>query len=253
MNRSRLLVGILVLAVVAIGAAIVLSNGGDSAGPEATADLPPCHFASPAGEVGVKNASAPIDCSSSRQIFAAFREAVRSGRAQSGGDAITIEGWSCSESLFAAYPLILHCAQGSQNFDVVGLALHPLSTQEPPPAKSSRAISFQTPNGNIGCRISYHRIRCGIFAAGWTSLQYGGKCAVDHGHLIALGSSGTSIICSNNTVIPPDGESGFPVLKRTMSTSVGPFTCKNHNQALACTSQVSHHGFQVSFQRIKLF
>jgi hypothetical protein len=46
------------------------------------------------------------------------------------------------------------------------------------------------------------------------------------GHLIALGSSSSNVACSNNTVIPPDGESGYPVFKRTMSTSVGPIAAK---------------------------
>jgi hypothetical protein len=111
---------------------------------------------------------------------------------------------------------------------------------------------FQTPSGNIGCRVVSTSVRCDIFDRSWSPPPKPEDCAFSWGHSIELHRSGSTFLCTDDAVISPGGGSEAPVLHYGKTVGQGPFACQSREQALVCVSK-SGHGFLLSFQKLKLF
>jgi hypothetical protein len=215
---------------------------------------PPCQLDSMGGEVEIELSSESMSCAEARGIYVAFREAVRTGEAPGIGESSEVEGWRCQEYPLAEYPLIVRCRQGARRFDVVGLAATAHPNQGPVQARDAPdPVIFQTPSGNIGCRVASTSVRCDIFDRAWSPPPRPEDCAYSWGHSIELDRNGSTFLCTNDALISPGGESTTtPVLKYGKAVGEGSFACESREQALICVAK-SGHGFSLSFQKIKLF
>jgi hypothetical protein len=259
--RTGLLIGVLATAVVALGVAVVIlaggksDNSGTTVATTAQAEVgPPCQLESMGGEVEIELSSEDLSCADARGVYTQYKELVRSGQAAGIGKASEVAGWSCEEFPLAEYPLIVRCRQGAAKFAVVGLAPDAHVNQKQIPASGrSEPATFQTPSGNIGCRLSTASVRCDIFKRDWSPPPKPADCEFPGwGHSIELDSSGSAFLCSDDAVIDPNGGSGVPVLQYGKAVEVGPFACESREQALICIAK-SSRGFRLSVQEVNLF
>jgi len=117
---------IVVAAVVAlaVGAVLLLSNGGDDPTRAPAAPRPvdlPCEVETLGGAARIVFSPSNGSCPEAQRAYATFSEMLRRGEA-SGYDLTEVGAWTCREYPFSEYPLLARCEQNERQFEVLGTA-----------------------------------------------------------------------------------------------------------------------------------
>lgn len=116
------------------------------------------------------------------------------------------------------------------------------------PAGAFQLKLFHTPDGNIGCSMSFGEgsygggARCDIAEHDWKSPPKPAYCDVDYGGGLAVDSHGRAgFVCAGDTTLHQGRK-----LAAGSSISVGPFSCRNLGAAVRCVNHDTGHGFKLS-------
>jgi hypothetical protein len=121
-------------------------------------------------------------------------------------------------------------------------------------ATGTTPVSFQTPSGNIGCRVESTSVRCDIFNFDWDPPPVPSSCEVPSswGHSIELDRSGSTFLCTTQPLFNEGDDPNFPILDYGEAVGVGAIACESRERALICVAK-SSRGFRLSVEEIKLF
>ena len=109
--------------------------------------------------------------------------------------------------------------------------------------------SFQSPTGNIGCRLTSTAARCDIRVQHWNvatlpSCSHGR----DRGLMVGRGGPAT-FVCAPTGVIDPAARS----LAYGKDSQANGFTCHSSTLGVTCKSATSGHGFSLNREKYKRF
>jgi hypothetical protein len=123
------------------------------------------------------------------------------------------------------------------------------------PAGAFQLKLFHTPDGNIGCEMSFGKgsygggARCDIAEHDWKTPKKPASCDVDYGGGLGVGASGKgAFVCAGDTTLHQGRK-----LATGGSISVGPYKCKNLGDTMRCVNRDTGHGFELSRSKAKRF
>jgi len=103
--------------------------------------------------------------------------------------------------------------------------------------------SFQTPSGNIFCRMDEGGARCDISEKIYEPPYKPASCSLDWGNSLSVGSTGPGEVgCIGDTVKDPSA----PVLGYGQVSTVGSITCTVEESGVSCDNEATGHGFTLS-------
>jgi hypothetical protein len=116
------------------------------------------------------------------------------------------------------------------------------------PAGAFQLKLFHTPDGNIGCAVSFGpgslggSARCDISEHDWKAPKKPAYCELDWGGGLAVDSHGRAgFVCAGDTTLHQGRK-----LAAGKSVSVGPYRCKSFGEAVRCVNRRTGHGFKLS-------
>jgi hypothetical protein len=112
---------------------------------------------------------------------------------------------------------------------------------------SAAAANFQSPSGNIVCRIEKGGVRCDIREASWQPTPKPSSCEFDWGS-IGLERKGKGHFLCISDAIEPGG-----VLAYGDSIRRSHFRCTSRSSGIGCVNTGDGHGFKVSRERYRFF
>ncbi len=123
------------------------------------------------------------------------------------------------------------------------------------PAGAAQLKLFQTPDGNIGCALSFGKeafggeARCDIAKHEWPTPKRPHWCMLDYGQGLSVGPRKKArFVCAGDTTLHQGRK-----LAPGASLSVGPYRCKNISEAVRCVNHRTKHGFMLSRARAERF
>jgi hypothetical protein len=118
----------------------------------------------------------------------------------------------------------------------------------PAPAPAFQLKLFHTPDGNIGCSLSFGRgsygggARCDIAKHRWRAPRKPSYCELDWGEGLAVDAHGRAgFVCAGDTTLHQGR-----VLAAGRALAVGPYRCENLGAAVRCVNRRNGHGFKIS-------
>jgi len=156
------------------------------------------------------------------------------------------EGWDCSS--FAS-DLEGREIQGSAGYSCTRPDSARISFIASASVNAQTLESFQTPSGNISCRMDESGARCDISEKIYEPGYKPASCSLDWGNALSVGSSGPAeILCVGDTVKDPSA----PVLDYGQTSTVGPISCTVDEDGVNCDNEATGHGFKLSKMSINL-
>lgn len=126
------------------------------------------------------------------------------------------------------------------------LPLKGVPTELPNPGDEMRA--FQSPTGNIVCRLDESSARCRITDFSFDAPAKPADCQGSWGGDLVVDASGARFVCA-----APDPTGNSPELPYDRSTIVGDVGCLSARTGVTCIDRSSGHGFLVSRERAGTF
>lgn len=156
------------------------------------------------------------------------------------------DGWDCSS--FAS-DLEGREIQGSAGYSCTGSDSARISFIASVAVSAQALESFQTPSGNIFCRMDEGGARCDISEKIYEPPYRPASCSLDWGNSLAVGSTGPGeVLCAGDTVKDPSA----PVLGYGQASTVGSITCTVEESGVSCDNEATGNGFTLSKMSIDL-
>lgn len=111
---------------------------------------------------------------------------------------------------------------------------------------SQQLASFQSPSGNIGCRMDASGARCDISEKIYEPPYRPSTCDLDWGNSLEVTSGPGEVICAGDTVKDPSA----PVLEFGQTSTIGSISCTSSQEGVACENLDTGHGFTISRESI---
>jgi hypothetical protein len=199
-----------------------------------------CEIEFAGGEAQIRLESSGLTCEGARETFREWRIVREAGDLEK-------LNFTCTEFPFSAYPLLARCEKGPGHFDIVGSGPLREPPQEAPTETGPIAaspVTFQSPSGNIACRVAATGVRCDIFEKEWEAPKpRPSSCAIDNswGNSFGLNGRGVRILCTGDPMVAfGAGDSGVRVLDYGKFVRVGEFSCGVKKVGVACVSKTGH-------------
>ncbi len=102
--------------------------------------------------------------------------------------------------------------------------------------------AFQSPSGNIACRVDSQGVRCDVKELTFTPPKPS-ECSMGVPHAIVLATGAkAAFICISDTVADP----GLPVLAYGSTTRAHGFTCVSQEDGMHCSDDGTGNGFRLA-------
>lgn len=110
---------------------------------------------------------------------------------------------------------------------------------------------FQSPSGNVGCRIDLDMVRCDIAERDWAPPARPADCHPNTGFgqgLLVWAAGTSAVVCGGDTVL------GYgEVLPYGDAIQAGRLQCDSTEAAMRCHDRDTKHGFSLSRDGYELF